>query len=87
MNKLREIDNNDFPYISSKITYIEIQNKDIIKFACAHRKCDLKSLLDSIERAKNNESIIIASWAGNYRTDIFEVKDLNKLKEKIIEYL
>lgn len=45
MNDLRKSSECNFPYYyGGSITYIEIQNNGTIKYTCASRKCDMRSL-------------------------------------------
>jgi len=66
-----------FPYSSSVVCYIEVYGDG--RIMQIHH--DQKSISKAYSNAKNNKTKIYAVWPGNYRSDLFEIDDLNALAD------
>lgn len=74
MRKVSE--NREFPFLSESLCYYELANNHLIDLA---RNENL--LRDAYNRAKNAESKLYVTWHGNYRTDMFELDDLDSFSQ------
>lgn len=70
MRKVSE--NQEFPFLSKSLCYYELLNNKLEDLSR-----DETLLKNAYIRAKNGESKIYITWHGNYRTDMFELDNLN----------
>ena len=74
MRKVSE--NKGFPFLSQELCYYELENIDLKDLT---RNESL--LREAYNRAKNEESKLYITWHGNYRTDMFELDDLDSFAQ------
>lgn len=66
-----------FPYRSKLNCYFEVCKDGKVSQIPHINKCDAAYVAQAYKRALNGQSKIFAVWPGNYRSDLFEIDDLN----------
>jgi len=75
MRKASGVEN--FPYRSSVNCYIEVSPDGIVRNIAHRNKSDINEVKAAYTRVCNRESRLFCAWPGNYRTDLFEIDDLD----------
>lgn len=44
-------------------------------------------LIAALMEAKEEQSVVIAAWAGQYKTDMFLIDDIDMVIQKLSDYL
>lgn len=80
--ELRKASEAPFPY--KHVSYIRVDADGSITFLNAPKsEKDIVKLSVMLEQSKTDGSKIIAPWPGKYKTDIFEIDDINAAIKEI----
>ena len=86
MQNLRKASEAPFPY--GAVSYIRIsQNGEIHFMNYPRSKTSKLDLINYLEESKTTGDKFIAPWVGQYKTDIFEIDDIEKAIEELSEIL
>lgn len=86
MFTLRKASEAPFPYTS--VSYIRISADNSVHFINAPTSKKAKEeLIDLLTESKITGAKFIAPWTGRYKTDIFEIDDVDKAINELYEYL
>lgn len=75
MRSAKEVE--DFPYSAKTICYIEVDNCGMVR-QVNHNFADIST---AYHNAVNEKTRIYAVWPGNYRSDLFEIDNLDALAD------
>ena len=86
MFTLRKASEPPFPYTA--VSYIRVSTDGSIHFMNSPKsKTDKRELISLLEESKTTGAKFIAPWVGRYKTDIFEIDDVDKAIEELSMYL
>ena len=66
-----------FPYSSKLLCYILFDGEKVEQLL-HHRKSDLDDVIKAYNKVKEGKAKLYAVWPGQYRSDLFEIQDLDK---------
>ena len=66
-----------FPYKNPTNCYIEVLPNGTVRNMAHKNKSDKNEVEAVYARLCNQESKLFCAWPGNYKTDLFEIDDLN----------
>lgn len=75
---MRRASESPFPYgYPGRVCYIEQAGTEVRQIV------GRDGIREAVKRAQAGESVLLAAWPGQYRTDLFEVDDLDQLAEAV----
>ena len=81
MRSAKESDN--FPYGMSTICYFEVDKNGNVSQVPHKNKSDRAMVLEAYQRAINKTTTLYAVWAGQWRSDLFIIDDLDDFAKEL----
>ena len=70
-----------FPYLINTMCYFEVNSRGEVSRLPHKNKSDRPGVLEAYRRAVSGETTLYAVWPGQWRSDLFQIDDLERFKE------